>query len=180
MRRAAGQALLFPLLMLGTAARGDVEVAVGPNLQVTRGSRPDRSFGTGFHARGLAITGHGHAIGVAVEGLWLVPTDMPDAPVVTQQDVILLNRLRPPVGLRESLAIDLGAGLSHYAGARTGVHPTLQLGAALCGRLGRRWSYELGLRFALTPRLSDRDTDVMFAAPAGFVTRFGGMLAARL
>ena len=172
------RALVVPFLLLSGSARADVEVGVGPNLQVAKGARPDSSVGTGFMARGLVRTSASHETGLAIEGLWLVPTRAEGAPVVAQQDLIWLNRLRPPVGLRESLAIDLGLGVSHYAGAHDGLHPTLQIGASICGRLGARWGFELGARFALTA--TDPDSDVMFAAPARFVTRFGGMLAARL
>jgi hypothetical protein len=174
------RAILFPLLLLATAARAEVEVGLGPNLQVAKGARPEATVGTGFVARGLLSTGGGLAVGLSLEGLWLVPTAMPGAEIVEQQDLVALARYRPPVGHREWLAVDLGAGVSHYSGARDIVRPTFQVGAALCGRAGARWSYELGARFAITPRLGDPDTGVMFAAPSTFATRFGGMLTARL
>jgi hypothetical protein len=173
-----GTALL--LLALGSTADAEVEVAVGPNLQVSRGTSADGSIGTGFLARALVSRTPAHAWGLAVEGLWLVPTERGAVSLATQQDVLVINRLRPPVGLKESLGIDVGAGVTRFSGLHESLHPTIQLGASISGRLAGPLRFEIGMRLAITPNLLHPELEGAFAVPRAATWRFGGAVSARL
>lgn len=167
------------LFLVAGSASAEVELGAGPNLQVTKGSLPeDGSFATGFLARVLMSTSAVHAWGVTVEGLWLMPTDMELPRSISEQDVLVVNRYRPPVGQRETLAIDLGVGASHFVGMRETWHPTVQLGLSVAAPIARRLVFEFGARLAITPNLFYGDEMGTWDVPRGATIRFGGLLAA--
>jgi hypothetical protein len=168
------------LVLLGTSARAEIELSVGPNLQLDSSANDDGSIGTGFLVRALHSTGTGHAWGIAVEGLWLLPTGTDTATVFTQQDLLLVNRLRPPVGRREILGIDVAVGATHFSGHERTFHPTFQLGASISGRIGGPFRLEVGARLSFTPNLFYPDSAGPFTVPTPASTRFGGVLSAVL
>lgn len=180
--RRMGTALL--LLVAGGAlpARADTELAVGPDIQLNKGHADEGgTIGTGFLVRALRSRTASHAMGLSLEGLWLIPTgDAASAAVARQQDLLFINRVRPPVGRTETLALDVGLGVTHFSATRDTYHPALQLGISIAGRFAGPLRFELGARLAMMANLFYGDMTDPHELPPTAAWRFAGVISTNL